>query len=115
MSFTVGDFGRLLAAKRGARGVRSVASEADVSAATFSRVENGHIPDLETFTKLCKWLDRDPREFLGMEMTEKPTERPKAVVHFKKKKTVQMETARALGELILAAQRAVQAAEKLVR
>ena len=108
------EFGRLLAAKRGARGVRAVALEAGVTHSTYSRVENGHMPDLATFAKLCKWLKRDPREFLGMEIAETASRQTRAVVHFKKNKTVQMETAKALGELILAAQRAVQAAEEQV-
>jgi hypothetical protein len=64
------------------------------------------MPDLETFAKICQWLDRDPREFLGMEVRQ---EAPRAVVHFRKKKTVTAETAQALGELILAAQRAIWA------
>ncbi len=72
------------------------------------------MPDLQTFASLCKWLGRDPREFLGMETSQLTSGQPAAVVHFKKNKTVQMETARALAELILAAQRAVQAAEDLV-
>ncbi len=114
MSLTIGDLGRLLAAKRGNRGIRAAALDAGVSAATLSRVENGHVPDLSTFARLCKWLNRDPREFLGMEAAVTAVERPKTVVHFKKKKTVQVETAKALGELILAAQRAVRAAEDLV-
>jgi transcriptional regulator with XRE-family HTH domain len=112
MSLSIEDFGRLLADKRGGRGVRAAALEAGVTHSTFSRVENGHMPDLQTFAKLCKWLKRDPREFLGMEIAEAVPSR--AVVHFKKKKTVQMETAKALGELILAAQRAVLAAEDQV-
>jgi transcriptional regulator with XRE-family HTH domain len=114
MSLSIDDLGRLLAAKRAGRGVRAVALEADVSAATFSRVENGHMPDLRTFAKLCIWLGRDPREFLGMETTETAAEQQKTVAHFRKKKTVQMETAKALGELILAAQRAVLAADNLI-
>jgi transcriptional regulator with XRE-family HTH domain len=114
MSLTIEDLGRLLAAKRGNRGIRAAALDAGVSPATFSRVENGHMPDLKTFAKLCKWLNRDPREFLGMETTVTAGDRPKTVVHFKKKKTVHVETAKALGELILAAQRAVRAAEDLV-
>jgi hypothetical protein len=36
------------------------------------------------------------------------------VVHFKKKKTVQVETAKALGELILAAQKALLARDGLI-
>jgi transcriptional regulator with XRE-family HTH domain len=113
MALTIDDFGRLLAKKRGIRGVRAVALDAGVTPATYSRVENGHMPDLQTFASLCKWLGRDPREFLGME-TNEAAKKPRAVVHFKKKKTVQVETAKALGELILAAQRAILAAEDLV-
>jgi transcriptional regulator with XRE-family HTH domain len=113
MGLKIDDLGRLLAAKRGSRGVRAAALEAEVSSATFSRVENGHMPDLVTFFKLCRWLQRDPGEFLGSESGSKVAEAPRAVVHFKKKKTVSMETAKALGELILAAQRAMQAREEL--
>lgn len=116
MSLTIADFGRILAAKRGTRGVRAAALDADVSSATFSRVENGNLPDLQTFAKLCKWLARDPREFLGMELGfSSVSDQPKTVVHFKKKRTVKVETAKALGELILAAQRALLAQEELLR
>jgi transcriptional regulator with XRE-family HTH domain len=113
MTLTIGDFGRLISEKRAGRGVRAAAIEADVSPATLSRVENGHMPDLATFAKLCKWLQRDPREFLGLGETETSEER-KAVVHFKKKKTVSVDTAKALGELILAAQRALRERENLI-
>jgi transcriptional regulator with XRE-family HTH domain len=114
MSLSIEDFGRLLATKRAGRGVRAAALEAAVATSTFSRVENGHMPDLKTFAKLCKWLNRDPREFLGIEAADSSPNRPRDVVHFKKKKTVPVETAKALAELILAAQRAVLAAEEQV-
>jgi len=114
MAVSIGDFGRLIAAKRGNRGVRAAAIEAKVSPATLSRVENGHMPDLKTFAALCKWIERDPREFLGMEVSDDSTQQSSAVVHFKKKRTVHAETAKALGELILAAQRAIRAREDLV-
>ncbi len=114
MTLPIGEFGRLLAAKRGNRGVRAAALDAEVSSATFSRVENGHMPDLETFAKLCKWLQRDPREFLGMDPADTQPGSPNAVVHFKKKKTVKSETAEALGELIIAAQNAVRARTQLM-
>ncbi len=114
MTVTIGDFGRLIAAKRGSRGIRAAATDADVSPATLSRVENGHMPDLVTFAKLCKWLERDPREFLGMELSEKDNAVPSAVAHFKKKKTVKSETATALGEMILAAQQAIRARDELI-
>jgi transcriptional regulator with XRE-family HTH domain len=114
MALDIAEFGRLLAAKRGARGVRAAALEAEVSSSTYSRVENGHMPDLETFAKLCRWLDRDPADFLGLERGKGDAFAAKAVVHFKKKKTVKTETAKSLGELILAAQRAIRARDDLI-
>lgn len=112
MPLSIDDFGRLIAAKRGARGVRAAATEVGVSPATLSRVENGHLPDLETFAKLCRWLERDPSEFLGM--APKRDSGAPVVAHFRKKKTVTKETAISLGELILAAQRAVEARNSLI-
>ena len=72
------------------------------------------MPDLATFAKICKWLDRDPREFLGLEATSALPLPRKRLYISKKSKTVTMETATALGELILAAQRAIQAQKDLV-
>lgn len=87
---------------------RSAAAEAGVSSATLSRVENGNVPDLATFAKICRWLGVDPATFLGVETGGMPA-KPAAVVHFRKKKTFSPETAASLAELILAAQRAKDA------
>lgn len=111
MSLPIEELGRLIFAKRGSRGVRAVASEVGISSATLSRVENGHMPDLETFAKICRWLERDPREFLGLEREEAAP--PQAVVQFKKDRTVSRDTAMALGELILAVQNAMRARAQL--
>ncbi|HJU08324.1 MAG TPA: helix-turn-helix transcriptional regulator [Rhodanobacteraceae bacterium] len=114
MELKINDLGKMVADKRGTRGVRAAALEAGVSPATLSRVENGHMPDLATFARLCKWVERDPREFLGMELSNDQATTPTAVVHFKKKKTVAMDTATALGHLIIAAQNALRARESLL-
>ncbi|WP_294537554.1 helix-turn-helix transcriptional regulator [uncultured Rhodoblastus sp.] len=112
MTVKIEELGRLIARKRGSRGVRAAAEDVGISSATLSRVENGHMPDLATFAKICKWLERDPREFLGFDEPEKVPQM--AVAHFRKKKAVSMETAVALGELILAAQNALLARSKLI-
>lgn len=114
MPLAIGEFGALIARKRGGRGIRAAAAEAGVSSATLSRVENGHMPDLLTFAKICRWLEVDPREFLGFDLEETSVQ-TKTLAHFRKKKTVSKETAVALGELILAAQRAMQARQDLIR
>lgn len=112
MPLPISELGSRIASKRAGRGIRAAAVEADVSPATLSRVENGHMPDLVTFAKICRWLGVDPREFLGMESEAAPP--PRAVVHFRKKKTVSQDTAASLGALIIAAQEAIQARESLV-
>jgi len=114
MSLSIEELGRLITRRRGSQGIRSAATQADVSPATLSRVENGHLPDLATFAKICRWLDVDPAQFLGIDRTraEEPVER--AVVHFRKKATVSVETANSLGAMILAAQRARKARSDLI-
>lgn len=107
MSLPIEELGRLVVAKRGSRGVRAAAADVGIGSATLSRVENGHMPDLETFAKICRWLGRDPREFLGLD--RETAEAPHSVVQFRKDRTVSRETAVALGELILAAQNAMRA------
>lgn len=48
----------MLKYKRAAKGLRAIADEiGGVSAATLSRIEQGKIPDVDTFIKICKWLD----------------------------------------------------------
>jgi transcriptional regulator with XRE-family HTH domain len=107
---TIHALGRKLLEKRGERGVREVAKEIGVSPATLSRIERGNIPDLDTFGKVCRWLHVDPAEVLGIE-SRTAVARPTAVVHFRKDQTLNPQTAHALAQLILAAQRALMLSE----
>lgn len=115
MTLPIEELGRLIARKRGSRGIRAAAAEAEVSPATLSRVENGNLPDLATFAKICRWLDVDPARFLGVKRESPALSPSRAVAHFRKKPTVAKETAASLGALILAAQRARQAKAELER
>ncbi len=59
----------MIKSKRGKKGLREVATEiskeiGDVSAATLSRIEQGKLPDVETFIKICKWLNVATDEFI---------------------------------------------------
>lgn len=101
---------RKITQKRGKRGVREVAKEIGISHATLSRIERGYLPDLETFGKVCKWLQVDPGEVLGIKPTG--TAMPTVGVHFKKEQTLKLTTAQAFGKMILAAQRAMIAMEQ---
>ncbi len=91
---------------RAGKGIREAAKEVGISSATLSRVENNKIPDLETFRKICKWLGEDPAVYLGMPLRPSSVA-PTARVHFKKGIAIKKDSAKALGEMILAAQQAL--------
>jgi len=103
---TLRTLGPKLREKRGDRGIRDVAAEIGTSPATLSRIERGFLPDLETFSKVCKWLGIDAGEVLQIKSAD-PTNGRSAAVHFKKDHAISPSTAQALAQLILAAQRAI--------
>lgn len=103
--------GELVAEKRGPLGLRATAAEIGISPATLSRVEQGHLPDLGNFTRICRWLDVDPSAILGLDDVGR--DRPVAAVHFRKAQTMKLETAKALADMILAAQRAMAARQEM--
>lgn len=96
-----------IADKRAGLGVREAAKQVGISPATLSRVENEKIPDLETFSRICRWLGEDPAIFLGITPAPSASATPMARVHFKKDSAISAASAKALGELILAAQQAL--------
>ena len=103
---TLENLGRLIRKKRGDRGVREVAKEIGISHSTLSRVEQGHLPDLENYERICKWL--------GIRATDMRKASPTVSVpqvHFRKQKTVSAETAHALAQMILAAQAVLESGE----
>lgn len=102
--------GRKLAEKRGERRIRETAKEIGISHATLSRVERGYLPDLDTFSKVCKWLEIDPGEVLGVKTESRAM--PVAAVHFRTDQALKPETATALADMIMSAQRAMMAMEK---
>lgn len=102
----ISDFGEFVKNYRGKKGIRAAADEIGISHPTLSRIENGHIPDLEKFSLICKWLKVNPSFFLGEQIISE--EVSSASVHFRKKNTTTIETATAIGEMILAAQKALR-------
>lgn len=63
----------LVKAKRNERGLRDTAQEiGDVSPSTLSRVENGKMTDMETFLRLCDWLEISPNELIKDAKDEQP-------------------------------------------
>ena len=58
-------FSAVVKAKRGGKGLRLTADEiGGISAPTLSRIEQGNMPDLDTFVRICRWLDKSPNSFV---------------------------------------------------
>lgn len=101
--------GDKLRKKRGGAGIREAARAIGVSPATLSRVERGNLPDLDTFAKICQWLQIDPAEVLGVEIKRTPSESAPgdivATAHFRTDQTMSPKLAKALADMIIAAER----------
>lgn len=98
----IAELSRRVREMRAGKGIRETAKEIGISPATLSRIENGKIPDLDTFGRICTWTGDDPSLYLGTCTHE--TTIPRVQVHFKKESAIKPETAKALAELILLAQ-----------
>ena len=44
--------------------LREAAKKSKISFATLSRMENGHLPELPNFIKICNWLNIPAGEFI---------------------------------------------------
>ena len=104
--------GPLVRERRGVKGIREVATEIGISYATLSRVENGKLPDLQTFSKICTWLELDPGEILGCGNKTKPSQSKEgatALAHFRADKDLTPNTLQALTEIVLRAREMIEA------
>jgi len=90
--------------RRGDMGIRETAKEIGISTATLSRIENGKLPDLGTFSKLCRWLGVDGGRILGCSNKEESSDNTPISAHFKADKNLNPKTATALANMIIAAQ-----------
>jgi transcriptional regulator with XRE-family HTH domain len=99
--------GVMVRERRGGRGIREVAQEVGISAATLTRVEGGRLPDLATFQKICSWLKVNPSEILDIptDNTASATDTLVAAVHLRADQTLPAAAASDLAQLIMVAHR----------
>jgi transcriptional regulator with XRE-family HTH domain len=88
----------MIKSKRGKQGLRSAASEIGISAPTLSRIEQGNLPDIDTYVKICEWLKVPTDYFTGL----KPLKKPREIItaSLRADKTLPPETAEALINMI---------------
>lgn len=106
---TIHSLGAMVRAKRGQGKLRATAGAIGISAPTLLRVEEGRIPDIDTFGKICRWLGADPKEFLGFNEQKdgEPKHQPSPAIiisaHFRADKTAKPQTIQALATMLLLA------------
>ena len=98
---------QMIKSKRGSQGLRVTAKEiGDVSASTLSRIEQGNIPDIDTYILLCGWLDVSTDYFVLNKETEGSGSN-KIVAHLRADKILDPKTAEALIQMITVAYQSV--------
>lgn len=89
----------MIKSKRGSIGLRKLASQIGISASTLSRVEQGNLPDIDTYIKLCDWLDVST-DFFKNDKDNNINVKGGVIAHLRADKTLPSETAEALIQMI---------------
>ncbi|AEA44966.1 helix-turn-helix domain-containing protein [Fluviicola taffensis] len=91
-------FSEMIKSKRGNTGLRQLSSEIMVSPSTLSRIEQGSLPDIETYLKICNWLEVSP-EFFTVH-SENRDEKNVVIAHLRADTSLPSATAEALIQMI---------------
>lgn len=89
----------MIKSKRGSKGLRLLASEIGVSASTLSRVEQGNLPDIDTYLRLCEWLEVST-DFFTNSNSNLENVQEGVIAHLRADKTLPPATAEALIQMI---------------
>lgn len=92
-------FSEMIKSKRGSTGLRSLAKEIGISASTLSRIEQGNLPDIDTYLKLCTWLEVSSEFFRNSDIDEKNV-KGGVIAHLRADKSLPPNTAEALIQMI---------------
>lgn len=89
--------------KRGKKGLRDTSTEiGDISPATLSRVEQGNLPDVDTFIRICKWLGMSTDTFVsGKKMsTSELSEKDRLVYQLRSSQELDSDTISAMVAMV---------------
>lgn len=88
--------------RRGKTNLRDAAKQiGDISASSLSRIENGKIPDMEVFLRICDWMGVSPDSFIRSGDGENDTNTPEVIeAHLRADKYLDDDTAEAIAEMV---------------
>ena len=98
----VQDLAKLLRDRRATRGLglRAAAKEARVSFNTLARVEKGHVPDIETFSRIARWVGRSPADFLQQESVTSDSTPDVIEVHLRGDPGLSSDSAKVIADMV---------------
>jgi len=94
------EFSRMIKSKRGSKGLRILAQEISISPSTLSRIEQGNLPDIDTYLRLCNWLEVSSEYFLEKNKDDELKSQSGVIAHLRADQTLPSETAEALIQMI---------------
>jgi transcriptional regulator with XRE-family HTH domain len=88
--------------KRGSKGLRAISDEiGGVSSATLSRIEQGKVPDVDTFVKICQWLEVPTDTFIINTQNNEPASNYERIVaHLRAERELDPQTVSSLIKMI---------------
>ena len=95
-----------LKARRGEMGLREAANQiGEISASTLSRIENGKVPDMETFLRLCDWIGLPSDTFLIHSDDDASTASTPEIIeaHLRADRDLDPDTAEAIAKMVKSA------------
>lgn len=93
----------MVRAHRNEKVLRDAAKEiGGISPSTLSRIEQGHVPDVETFIKICQWLGEPTETFViqSGESSEGNSGQHKIIAHLRADKALSQKTVEMLVKVI---------------
>lgn len=88
----------MIKSKRGNHGLRATAKIIGISAPTLSRIEQGNLPDIETYVRICEWLNVPTDYFTGLK--EEHNTQEVVIASLRADKTLSRETVESLVNFI---------------
>ncbi|MEQ8477102.1 helix-turn-helix transcriptional regulator [Fulvivirga sp.] len=89
----------MIKSKRGKQGLRATAKEINISAPTLSRIEQGKLPDIDTYVKICEWLNVSTDYFTESTVNQEDTQ-TNVIASLRADKTLSAETVESLVNFI---------------
>src|SRR5258707_8610477 len=99
-------FTAYLKARRNEMGLREAVQQiGEISPATLSRIENGRVPDMDVFLRLCDWIGVPPETFLKNETSQTAAPKTTEVIeaHLRADRNLDDATAEAIANMVKAA------------